>query len=145
MPLYMYTVPETSVVALSGLLGELLADTSPYMDTATTLNVYSVPGSSPVTFVLGSLPSTVTFLITPPPLTKIVCLESSGKPLPVILCCHENEIHDEPNTASACKSSGAAGGTVGGREGGRGEEGRREGGREGGRKRGREGGREGVQ
>ena len=59
--------PVVVVLALKGRLGSLTASTSPDTDTATTVNVYSVPGSRPVTLAVGLLPSIVTLLSSPLP------------------------------------------------------------------------------
>ena len=75
-------IPVVVVVALneSKEIG-LRASTPSDLETTTTLNVYEVPGSRPVTLVAASLLSIVTFFSSPPPTTKITCWEKGGIPL----------------------------------------------------------------
>ena len=92
----------SEVVAMRAALAGLLC---PFIATAITLNMYSVPGCSPVIFVLVSLPSTVVFIAWPSPLTTIIYLSMSMFPGP---CCQDNTIQEEP-TLSIMRLSGASG------------------------------------
>ena len=97
-------IPEVAVVIERVEEGGLGACTSPNTDTATTLNMYPVPGSRPVTLAAATLSSTATFLSSPPR-TKITWRERGGMPLLLGSWNQEKKTHVEP----ICSLSGLDG------------------------------------
>ena len=97
-------IPDVVVVIERVEEGGLGACTSPNTDTATTLNMYPVPGSRPVTLAAATLSSTVTFLSSPPR-TKITWREGGGMPLLLASWNQEMTTHVDP----ICSPSGADG------------------------------------
>ena len=61
--MYLASIPLANVMTVRGSLGELM---SPAAETDTTVSVYSVPGSNPVTFTSVLPPSTLTLTLPSP-------------------------------------------------------------------------------